>query len=81
MNLAISIAAVVGIVTYALAALGFGYHAAVTLRSGSAAGLGWKFLRDTQPARFWTQVVAAFLFSLYFLLQIAGSIWAISRIL
>ena len=80
MNLAFLIAGLVGVLTYALAALAFAFHASVSLQSGFATGLGWTFGRDTQPIRFWVQVAAASLFALFFLLQIVRGIWALSRI-
>jgi TRAP-type C4-dicarboxylate transport system permease small subunit len=73
------LAAFFGILICALAALAFIYHVAVSIRSGSAVGLGWTFNRADKPAQYWTQITSAILFGAYFLLLIAGAIASLGR--
>ena len=79
MSPAALIISAIGMAAYVFAALAFGYYTPVSLRHGSAQGLGWSFSRTSQTALFRLQVAGAQVFCIYFAMQALGGVYVLTR--
>ena len=79
MSPAMLIVSVIGVVAYVFVALALGYYTAVSLRHGSAQGLGWSFNRNSKAALFRFQVAGAQICCVYFAMQALGALYALIR--
>lgn len=80
MSPAILIIALIGVAAYAFAALALGYYTSVSLRRGSAQGLGWHFDRATHAAPFRFQVAGALVCCIYSAMQAIGTVYTLMRV-